>query len=106
MPRDCANTLGTLPQISGLAQCRSISESLDRVGWIKRSGSTVYGRNQVDPSPCFLVHPANEALIERHCGLALHQQAKTFLVGALGRFRIVELFMQFRKRLVAARAGA
>ncbi len=35
-------------------------------GWIKRSRSTVYGRNQVDPSPCFLAHPANEALIERH----------------------------------------
>ena len=36
--------------------------------WLKRSGSTVNGRNQVDPSLCFLVHPANEALIERHCG--------------------------------------
>ena len=47
-------------------QCRSISESLDRVGWIKRSGSTVYGRNQADPSLRFLVYPANKALIERH----------------------------------------
>ncbi len=47
----------------GVTQWRSISELLDRIGWIKRSGFAVNGLNQLDPSLRFLVHPANEVSV-------------------------------------------